>query len=104
VPLGPRMNPTKSAAFEMFDARVPLPEVAAKLNRAASTTRGYLVEYILAKKPDDVDVWVDPAKYARILAASGGTDQMRPIFDALGGEVSYDDISIVLAHVRAKAE
>ena len=96
-----RMTAVKQTAFEQFDAGEPLAEVAASLSRAVSTTRGYLIEYIHQRKPVSVEAWVSSEKYAKIVAAAGETPQMKPIFDSLAGAVTYDDISIVIAHLRA---
>lgn len=104
APTQPKLNSAKSAAFELFDAGESLDSAASKLNRAASTVRGYLLEYIQIRKPAAIDTWVPPDVYDKIMKAAGDTPQLRPIFDALAGTVSFDQISIVIAHMRASAE
>jgi ATP-dependent DNA helicase RecQ len=101
LPMPMRMHAVKSAAFKLFDERKTVAQVAAALSRAASTTRGYLVEYIQERKPQSVEAWVNSDTYGKIVGAAGETPQLRPIFEALGGGVTYDEISIVIAHLRA---
>jgi len=47
---------------------------------------------------------MDPAHY-RVIRETGerlGMDLLRPIKDALGEEVSYEEIRLVIAHLRRK--
>jgi hypothetical protein len=44
--------------------------------------------------------------YQRVVAAAArqcGVERLKPIFIALGEQVSYDDIRLVLAHLSARA-
>jgi ATP-dependent DNA helicase RecQ len=73
----------------------------ATTGRARSTISGYLADYIVERKPGSVDAWVTPDVYRRVakVAAEVGSDLMRPVYEALNGEVSYDDIRIVMRHL-----
>lgn len=95
-----KMNAAKRRAFELFEERMSVADVSELIGRAASTTNDYLAEFIEARKPRDVDAWVDVATQARIDAAAQQSEdaRLKPIFDALGGDVSYDAIRIVLRH------
>jgi RecQ family ATP-dependent DNA helicase len=97
------INLTKRRAFDMFRAGKSVEEVADAIGRAPGTTAGYLSEYIEETRPDDVLAWVPEERYRQVRAAAhdSGIERLKPIFDALGGQVSYDDIRIVVGHLRA---
>lgn len=94
-------GPSQSAlaSFPHFRAGLNVEQTAARMNRALSTTSGYLVEYILHERITDPTPWVAAPTAQQIIAAAQqcGQDRLRPIFDALGGNTSYDDIRIVVA-------
>jgi ATP-dependent DNA helicase RecQ len=95
------MSEAKRRAFSLFDDGASLDEVAQATGRARSTVSSYLEEYIGARRPASVDAWVAPEVYERIEAASAGSDDgfLRPVFEALNGEVPYDDIRVVMRHL-----
>jgi len=86
-------------AFEYFREGLSIAEVAQRMNRAASTVQGYLAEYLRHEKATDWSPWVNADTAARIEAAAEqfGRDRLKPIFEALGGEVGYNEIRIVVA-------
>ena len=47
--------------------------------------------------------WIDDTTYKVIVetAVKLGAERFKPIFEHLGGTVSYDQIRIVMAHQRA---
>jgi ATP-dependent DNA helicase RecQ len=96
----------REAAFLMFAQGRGVEEVAASTGRAVSTTRQYLVEFISARRPMSIDAWVPPAVYQRVAAAAADaeTPRLKPLFERLGGEVPYEEIRFVLAHLQAKSE
>lgn len=98
----PRANPTRETAFEAFAQGRSLAEVAAATGRAVSTLEGYLMEYLQEEKVTSAEPWVDRATYDRVLTAASelAAERLRPIYEALGEEVSYGAIRISLA-VRA---
>ncbi len=100
---GPSMSAT--LAFPHFDQGKSVEDVAKILNRATSTTSGYLTEYLREKKVTDPSHWVDPAVAERVSAAARETDseKLKPIFEALNGEVGYDQIRIVVECLRNRA-
>ena len=63
---------------------------------------GYLVRYIGDRNIADSSPWVEPGVRARVEAALQAvqTERLKPIFDHLGGEVSFDAIRIVLSCLR----
>lgn len=99
----PRDNAAPGAnarvAFDYFDQRMSVESVAEKMIRAHSTVYGYLEQYIADRKITDCTRWVEAetAQAIRIAAAHNDTGRMRPIFEALHNQVSYENIRIVLA-------
>lgn len=87
------------AAFDLFDSGRSIAEVAKKLSRAESTVVNYLTDYIRHHGISDPTPWVDPHNTARILDNRHLADDgmIKPLFEHLGGEVSYNDIKITLA-------
>ncbi|HLF80002.1 MAG TPA: RecQ family ATP-dependent DNA helicase [Dehalococcoidia bacterium] len=90
----------KLQAFDLFDKQRSLEEVVAETGRARATVSSYLEDYVVERKPESVDAWVAPDLYRRIEEAAGrvGGSLLRPVFEALEGEVSYDDIRVVMRH------
>jgi ATP-dependent DNA helicase RecQ len=90
------------AAFDCFDQSMPLDEIAEKIGRAVSTTRGYLIQYIRQNNITDAGRWVQPDVMARISAAASqvGIEGLKPIYVALEEEIGYDDISVVVACLK----
>lgn len=105
----PRERPTTTvsaiAAFPFFKAGDSVAEIAAKLSRAESTICGYLDQFIRHEQITDPLPWVDEATTNRILEAieEVGNERLKPIFDQLGGDISYDKIRVV-ASCLANAE
>ena len=93
-------NVSKTQAFVLFDHGRPLDEVAAKTGRTRTTVAGYLEDYVAERKPASVSAWIDEATYARVRSAaerSQGTF-LKPVFEALEGSVSYEEIRVVMKH------
>jgi ATP-dependent DNA helicase RecQ len=103
--LMPPASLSQTRATQMFRDGLPVETVAHKLGRAESTTYGYLEEYIIRERITSIETWVDYGLYNRIvdLVAKCGTDRLKPIFDDLGGTVSYGLIRITLACLRNQA-
>jgi ATP-dependent DNA helicase RecQ len=53
-----------------------------------------------------VAAWIQPDVYQRVAAAARqvGTERLKPIFIALGEQVPYDEIRVVVAHLTALAD
>ena len=93
------------SAFPHFKAGTSIAETAQKMARAESTIRGYLSKFIKHEQITDPSPWVDfsTAEQIRTALEEIGSDRLKPIFEHLGGEVSYDHIRIV-ASCLANAE
>ncbi|MCA9044161.1 MAG: HRDC domain-containing protein, partial [Planctomycetaceae bacterium] len=94
----PRVNRSALTAFPLFAAGKSLAEVAQTIDRAHSTTCGYLAEYLREKDITDPIPWVDAPTATRIRAAIEhvGANGLKPIYEHLDGEVDYDSIRIVV--------
>jgi ATP-dependent DNA helicase RecQ len=95
-------NPARDLAFKLFDRGRSLDDVAVATGRAPGTIGGYLAEFIAERRPPDISAWVSEAAYQRVLDAARETDSgaLKPIFEHLNGQVSYDKIRAVLAHAQ----
>ena len=76
-------------AETLFARGLSLDEVMTTLGRARTTTVKYLVEFIQARRPADLDRGVEPAVYREVAEAAQetGTRYLPPIFDRLDGRV-----------------
>jgi ATP-dependent DNA helicase RecQ len=97
-----RISAARAAAAELFAEGADLDEVARQTGRARSTISQYLVEWIRQTAPVSVSPWVEDATYRRITDAIKPDDGgLKPLYDRLQGEVSYDAIRLVVAHRAA---
>ena len=98
---GPRstLNMARQTAYGLFARGVSVEEVARAVDRVPSTVIQYLVSYINKEGLSDPSPWVDKRSFDRVVdaAISLDTDQLGPIYRALGGEVDYDVIKISIA-------
>jgi ATP-dependent DNA helicase RecQ len=98
-------HPSKSRqlAFDLFEQKLSIEDVAKSVNRAESTTTQYLIEYINRERIANPHPWVDEQSFGRVADAARqvGKDRTKPIFDLLGGEMSHNQIRICLACLRA---
>jgi len=85
------------AAF--FRQGIPVEEIASKFEVKPSTIWKYLSDWVEAEKPTSIAPWIDEATHAKTLAALISTESefLKPIFEALGGAVSYEHIRLVKA-------
>jgi ATP-dependent DNA helicase RecQ len=96
VKSGPSMSTI--SAFQFFRQGLSVEQVAQQMDRAASTVHGYLAEFIRHEKITDPSPWIDAATVRRVAQAARetGTRRLKPIFERLDGQVSYDQIRIVV--------
>ena len=96
----PRQLSSKSSVYvELFDQGLTVDEVCLQLDRAHSTVAGHLINYIQIRNIDDASAWVPTERRDRIEAAINqqGVERLKPIFEALKREISFEDIRIVMA-------
>jgi len=103
VPPEARRTKGSAEAAEHFRLGRGIEEVMTLTGRARSTVMDYLAEYVARDRPEAIDAWVDPSLQSRVnpIIEELGPSPMRPIFERLNGEVSYDIIRIVAAHRTA---
>ena len=101
APRKPKATNSLMRLTPLFAQGLSIEECAHQAGLAVSTTGGYLADYVALERPASVAAWVDDATYARVEAAvkEHGTERLKPIFDALNGEVAYDKIRIVMIHL-----
>jgi len=104
-PLARTPSGAKGRAFELFLQGKTIDEVCQAVGRARSTVTDYLGELILAQGISDPGVWLEPALFERIRTAARqhGPERLKPLFEALGGEVPYDTLRIAVACLRNAA-
>ena len=91
----------RQTAFQLFRDGTAIPDAMHQLKLARSTVGDYLTQYILTEKPADISAWVPDDVYQEVAAAAKevGAEKLKPIYQALNEQVSYDDIRLVLAHL-----
>ncbi|MDB5348165.1 MAG: ATP-dependent helicase RecQ [Schlesneria sp.] len=95
----------QQAAFDLFREGKSIEEVRLAVNRASATVCEYLVEFIHQTELSDPSTWVDEATSRKIIDArrQQSDNRLRPIFEAVGGTVTYDTIRITLACLQHEA-
>jgi ATP-dependent DNA helicase RecQ len=99
--LSSRPNPQRDQAFALFREAAAVEDVMHQTGRSRSTVFDYLTDFIREERPRSVAAWVPEERYQQIAAAARqvGTDRLKPIFIALGEQVPYDEIRLVVAHL-----
>ena len=98
-----RLSPAKQQSYERFGRGESVESIASAVGLATSTVHGHLADWIGSRRPADVSAWIPPDEYRRVAEAAhaSGLGFLKPIHDALGGEVPYERIRIVVCHLRA---
>ncbi len=96
---GARVSDAKRVAFEMFAAGKSFDEIGAAIDRRPGTLAEYLEEFLATNRPESIDPWVDRSIQAQVLEAAryAPEGRLKPIFQALGGRVPYEQIRFVIA-------
>jgi len=96
VKSGPSMSAV--SAFRFFRQGLSVQQVAQQMSRAPTTVYGYLAEFIRHEKITDPSPWVDATTARRVAQAAQqvGTERLKPIFERLDGQISYEQIRIVV--------
>lgn len=97
-------TPAGARVFGLFQRKATIEEAMQHLGRARSTVVGYLCQFIEEARPPSLAPWVADELYQRIapVARQYGLDRLRPIYLALNEQVAYDDIRLVVTHLRAE--
>ena len=96
------LSTSKQLAFDLFREGKSIDHVATATARSPSTISDYLSEFIGITHQSDPAPWVSESVFKRIREAANkvGMDRMKPIFEALGETVHYDQIRIALACIK----
>ncbi|HVT27546.1 MAG TPA: DNA helicase RecQ [Lacipirellulaceae bacterium] len=100
----PMISASSVRAFPLFDDGLSVEQAAERLGRAISTTYGYLADYIRQREVADASQWVTRGEIEQIeaIAAQVGTQRLKPIYDALKGQIGYERIRIVVGCLANK--
>lgn len=103
---GKRLAPTKLGSVEMFEKGMSIDDVATSFGVTPLTAWKYMHEWIEVHKPRDISRWIEAPLYQRIAEASKQSEdgRLKPIFEHLGGSVSYEQIRAVVTHIRVMEE
>jgi ATP-dependent DNA helicase RecQ len=98
-------NGPKELAMQMFAQGQSMEAICAAAGRARNTVGQYLEEWIRRESPRDISSWVDEQTFERVRQASVNLEgrSMKPVFEALNGEVPYEIIRAVMAQLEAQA-
>ncbi len=101
-PKGALRKQAEHEAFALFRAGHNVESAMEHLGRARSTIAGYLAAYISLEPDVDVVQWIDQGTFERICTAvdQHGVAYLKPIHEALNGEVDYDTIRIAVAYME----
>lgn len=90
---------SKEDALQHFAEGATFDEVLQKSGKALSTVVGYLCEYLQQHAITSPEPWVAPEVYQAVQTAvlDLGSARLKPIYEALDKQVSYDEIRICLA-------
>lgn len=91
-------NTAKADAITAFKQGDSIESIAQNINRATCTVYNYLFEYLKQEVITDASPWVDEKTQQKIIRAASASEdgKLKPIYEALNKEVSYDDIRITL--------
>ncbi len=96
--------PTARQTLDLFRAGLSLEEIAEQRNLKRSTLMNHLAETIAQGEEVDVERII-PAERLRLIVATFerlGDTALGPIKEALGGEVSYEDLHLARALLRSQ--
>ncbi|HXH40357.1 MAG TPA: DNA helicase RecQ [Thermoanaerobaculia bacterium] len=97
-------TPGRIQAYDAFRRGARIDDVVNLTGRARSTIAGYLADFIASERPDTIDRWIEREQFEAItpVVTRLGTERLKPIYDEFEGQMSYDVIKLVVAHVVAQ--
>jgi ATP-dependent DNA helicase RecQ len=100
----PAITEARALAFELFRERKSIEAVAQETGRAKSTVLEYFSDYLERESPTDISAYISNENYGKIQKAieEAGMERLKPIYIALQEKFSYDDIRMVVAHIKGK--
>jgi ATP-dependent DNA helicase RecQ len=100
----PRATTERAQAYELFRQQLSIEAVVQRTSWGRAKVGTYLADFIGDEKPASIAAWVADEVCQRVAAAVRrlGTERLKPIYVALGEQVSYDDIRLVIAHTGSE--
>ena len=102
-----RPTAAKSESTRLLQEGMSIEEVMERTGRARSTVLGDLTTIIAdgSYRPSSLRLWMseETEQAIRRAAAEAGIERLRPIRELTGESVSYEEIAIVVATIRAEA-
>ncbi len=92
--------PNKTATYaKSFRAGIAISEIATKHGATERTVWDHLATWVEVEQPESIAAWVPLDVESTVKKAIGktGSDLLKPIFEALAGEISYEHIKVVRA-------
>jgi ATP-dependent DNA helicase RecQ len=100
----PRVSATKQQSYALFREGASLNAVVKATKLTRTTIVEHLADFISQEKPATISAWVSETTCERVAAAAEehGTARMKPVFEAMNGEVPYDAIRLVFAYLESQ--
>ncbi|MYD28867.1 MAG: hypothetical protein F4X03_08150, partial [Dehalococcoidia bacterium] len=99
---GANLPPTAQRTLELHHEGLTIEEIAARRGFKAQTIAQHLARFIEQGQIEDVRPWVTDTDLARIrrIAAGRPIAALRPLREALGGDLSYDQLTLARAYLN----
>lgn len=93
-----KRNATQQQALQLFAEGVSFDDIMARTGRSHSTVMNYLCEYVRANRLTCLAPWIQPESYRAVceVVLKLGGERLKPIYEALDEQVSYDEIKVAL--------
>ncbi|MFN9717289.1 MAG: DNA helicase RecQ [Planctomycetota bacterium] len=88
--------------FDLFEQSCSMEDVALQLDRSLDTVSRYLAQYLELHRIEDISPWVPSVVQSRVEALFGqfGCERLKPVFEALNGEVAYSHLRLIAVSWR----
>ena len=99
---GANLPPTAQRTLELHHEGLTIDEIAARRGFKTQTIAQHLARFIEQGQIEDVRPWVTDADLARIrrIAAGRPIAALRPLREALSGDLSYDQLTLARAYLN----
>lgn len=99
---GKLLGSTLKRTWELHRAGLTIEEIAERRGLATQTIAQQMAELVACREIEDVSPWLDEVTLAKIRRSSGEgpIGALKPIFDALGGAVTYEQLAIARAFLN----
>ena len=99
---GANLPPTAQRTLELHHEGFSIDEIAARRGFKSQTIAQHLARFVEQGQIEDVRTWVSDADLARIrrIAAGRPLAALRPLREALGGDLSYDQLTLARAYLN----